>query len=272
MATTYGAPTTGHIQPMEYVENGQAKFQPGELPPEEFNARKSAWDSFMETFKNDKDLRMAMFRTGMAMMQPVQPTDTTAGHVGKAVVGGMDWLGAKRTANTTAANEQEKHSAELAKNSASINAANAGATKDMAMADAYKAGTPWKKGDSSPLSKPDSATKQAMSRAVALFKTNPEKYKGQALIAELGGVPAQAYLDATQQIFEEQVVKGNIGGMTMPGENPKATADSIRGAVAPPVIAPAPAAVPAAPAATAPSAAAGGMKRLVFINGKFVEQ
>lgn len=272
MATTYGAPTTGYIQPMEHVEDGQAKFQPGELAPEEFNARKGAWDSFMETFKNDKDLRMAMFRTGMAMMLPVQPTDTTAGHIGKAVVGGMDWLSAKRTANTTEANAQEKHSAELAKNSAAIDASNAGAVKDTALAEAYRAGIPWKKADNSPLSKPDSATKQAMSRAVALFRTNPEKYKGQAPIPELGGVPAQAYLDATQQIFEEQVVKGNIGGMTMPGENPAVTANNIRGAVAPPVIAPAPAAVPAAPTATAPPAAAGGMKRLVFINGKFVEQ
>lgn len=68
--------------------------------PEEQTKRISGWKQIVEKLKSDPKLQLMLLKLGTQMMQPVQPGQTAAGHVGQALGGSVDYLQAQQAAET----------------------------------------------------------------------------------------------------------------------------------------------------------------------------
>jgi hypothetical protein len=64
--------------------------------PEEQAKRVDGWKQILERVKSDPKLQLMLMKFGTQMMQPIQPGQTAAGHVGQAVSGSIDYLQAQQ--------------------------------------------------------------------------------------------------------------------------------------------------------------------------------
>lgn len=67
-------------------------FAPPPTTPEEVQQRKSEWVNLFSTMQQNPAMMLALMRVGADLMQPMPIGQTEAGHFGKAVSGGLDYL------------------------------------------------------------------------------------------------------------------------------------------------------------------------------------
>jgi hypothetical protein len=63
--------------------------------PEEKDRRKAGWSAFLEKLQTDPNAQAMMLRMGTGLMQPTQPGQSYAGHVGTALQSGVDYAVAR---------------------------------------------------------------------------------------------------------------------------------------------------------------------------------
>lgn len=92
VAQAPGAPPSG-IDP--WVQAGtqlDPKIAPGVAQtPEELDRRRSGWKTFISRLETDPNLQAMFLKMGTQLMQPVQPGQSSAGHVGAALQSGVDY-------------------------------------------------------------------------------------------------------------------------------------------------------------------------------------
>lgn len=64
--------------------------------PEERDRRKSGWQALMQRLQTDPQLQNMMLKMGTELMQPVQPGQSAAGHLGRSLQSGVDYAVASR--------------------------------------------------------------------------------------------------------------------------------------------------------------------------------
>lgn len=236
----------------------------GGAPPKdaaELAARKTGWMELISKLHTDPELRMATIRTGLQLVQPVAPGQTPLGHTGQAIMGGIDYLAARKEA-----------AGKMKKTEAEVGSLQASAKKDEAMAEYYRKG-----------GRPVAAAakeQHLFTIADALAKANPDKYKNLPL--GKGGVPAQALLDAQgliKQKSAEELAGILFRSMYLPGQDTDEVAltalnaaNALKAGSQPqqtsPVAKPAAGGAPIKPAAASQSGAP--VKKFNFQGGKLV--
>lgn len=67
--------------------------------PQEYEQRLTGWQQLANRFMSDPNLQRAMMMTGAAMMQPIQPGQTTGGALGQAAMVGVNAYGVGEATN-----------------------------------------------------------------------------------------------------------------------------------------------------------------------------
>lgn len=84
------------------------------LPDEEYNQRKQGWAGFLENVRNSPVMQQLLIQTGARLMQPIQPGQTTIGHIGGAIGAGLADSLAMQAAQQKALAQAQKDQAEIA--------------------------------------------------------------------------------------------------------------------------------------------------------------
>lgn len=101
MQPTPGAPPAASPPPMGLAAGAQLppEIAPGPArTPEEHAHRVSGWQQMIDQLKSDPKLQLMLLKFGTQLMQPIQPGQTAAGHVGQALSGSVDYLQAQQMA------------------------------------------------------------------------------------------------------------------------------------------------------------------------------
>lgn len=94
--STMGAPIPGNT-PAPGVGDSMMRMFPQEAQvgpaktPQEAEARVNGWKQFIDKATANPNLMLSLLKFGTEMMQPVQPGQTAAGHIGRSVQGGADY-------------------------------------------------------------------------------------------------------------------------------------------------------------------------------------
>src|SRR4030067_1121217 len=84
---------------------------PAPAPAKGLEGLKAGWFDFLKGIRENPEQQQAFLRMGLQLLQPVQPGQTTAGHVSQAALQGMDYLTQAKALQTQ--REREKATAGL---------------------------------------------------------------------------------------------------------------------------------------------------------------
>lgn len=83
--------------------------------PEAVAQRTQGWLGFFDELARNPKAQMLLFQIGTRMMQPIEPQQSTGGHIANALSGGMEYLAAKKQLEDKAAAEAEARALEARK-------------------------------------------------------------------------------------------------------------------------------------------------------------
>jgi transcriptional regulator with XRE-family HTH domain len=90
-------PTQAPTPPVQPPPAGAVPVPPANAAQQ--TERTSGWENLFNSIRDNPDLQRFLLYTGAQMMQPIAPGQSTAGHIGAAVLGGVDYASASAAAS-----------------------------------------------------------------------------------------------------------------------------------------------------------------------------